>query len=45
MGSSVGLFHANGNGQSVCLAAEFAGNSLGEGVRAVVFSEGSVVVR
>lgn len=38
-------FGTNGNGQSVSLAAELTGNSLGQGLRVVAFSEGSVVVR
>ena len=38
-------FSANGNGQPVTLAAEFTGNFLGQGLRVVAFSEGSVVVR
>ena len=38
-------FGASGNGQSVPMAAEFAGNSPGGGLTVVVFSGGSVVAR
>lgn len=39
------VFDANRNGQAVSLAAELAGNSPGEGLKAAVFSEGAAVVR
>ena len=44
MGGSFGLFDANGNGQSVSVAAEFTGKSLEQVLMAAVFSGGSALV-
>lgn len=43
--STTGLFDANRNGQSVSLAAELAGSSLGGWLMVAVFWGGSAIVR
>lgn len=45
MERSVGLFDANGNGQSIFMAAEFTGNSHGGGLMVALFLGGSTLVR